>query len=76
MSLNLATKFKMSCDDDSNGGSKLLTSIISCNQGEQETQGQKPTSAINIPKTPVSLLQVSVECEVRCLELRTVIVVK
>merc|ERR1719273_1587252 len=57
MSLNLVTKSKMSCEADSNSNSKLMTSIISCNQSEQETQSQKPTSTINIPKTPVSLLQ-------------------
>ena len=61
-SVSLVNEIKMSCDDDGNG-EKLMTSIISCNGG-QESQIQKPTSTINMPKTPVSLLQVNIECKV------------
>ena len=45
----------MSCKDEENS-EELMTSIVQ--HGNKENDPSKPNQNINIPKTPVSLLQV------------------
>ena len=48
-----------SVGEENNGIAQVMSSdVSSSNQTNQEMDNQKATSTINVPKTPVSLLQV------------------
>ena len=47
----------MSCTDEENGGDHIASNASS-NQNQPEENASKTNSLANVPKTPVSLLQV------------------